>query len=283
MATSSAAPGKPIAAKLIAIAASAVVAVSIDLTAPAEFEPGLLYLPTIMLTAWHFGAAAACSLSLLMASIRLLGATDLSRTVIGWTAFSWFCSYFVIAMLTVLLRRSIWRERRLARTDLLTGLANREALHERIDAELNRCRRQGFPLSLAYIDCDRFKQVNDQHGHVVGDRVLQVAAAAMKRGTRNYDLVARPGGDEFAVVLPETGSDEARAVTERVREMLAGLMRDNNCDVTFSMGVATFIDGPPSAKEAIQTADELMYAAKQEGKNGVRYQTIQAELPSDAH
>jgi diguanylate cyclase (GGDEF)-like protein len=254
--------------------ALAAAAVSLDLLTPTSFEPGLLYLPVIVLTAWRFRIPVAIWLSLSVALIRLIGTPNLMAPAIVWSVCSWFSVYFLIVLLAVLLRRSIERERRLARTDTLTGLANRTALLERIEAELNRGRRKGTPLSVAYIDCDRFKQINDRHGHAVGDRVLQQIAAAMNQSTRNYDLVARTGGDEFVIVLPETAAEETHVVVERIQENLSQLMRDNNWDVSFSIGAVTFLESPSSADDAVRAADALMYAAKQAGKNGAHFDVV---------
>jgi diguanylate cyclase (GGDEF)-like protein len=274
MVTATKTPNRPTATAVFTMCALAAAAVSFDLLTPTSFEPGLLYLPVIVLTAWYFRIPVAIGLSLLAAIVRLIGTSNLMAPAVIWSVCSWFSVYFLIVLLAVLLRRSIERERQLARTDTLTGLANRTALLERIEAELNRGRRKGSPLSVAYIDCDRFKQINDQHGHAVGDRVLQQTAVAMKKSTRNYDLVARPGGDEFVIVLPETAAEETRVVIGRIQDNLNGLMRENNWDVSFSIGAVTFLESPSSAEDAIRAADELMYAVKQAGKNSARFDVI---------
>jgi diguanylate cyclase (GGDEF)-like protein len=270
-------PNRPTVAAVIAMCTLTAVAVSFDVLTPVSYEPGLLYLPIIVLMAWRFRISVAIGLSLLVVPIRLIGAGNPLAPAIIWSACSWFGAYFLVVLLTVLLRRSVDRERQLARTDTLTGLANRTALMERIEAELNRGRRKGSPLSVAYLDCDRFKQINDQHGHAVGDQVLKQSATAMKKSTRNYDLVARIGGDEFVIVLPDTAAEETRIVIGRIQEDLTQIMRDDNWDVSFSIGAVTFVEFPSSAADAVHAADELMYAVKQAGKNGARFNVVGAE------
>ncbi|MBT4864051.1 MAG: GGDEF domain-containing protein [Planctomycetaceae bacterium] len=270
-------PNRPTVAAVITMCALVAVAVSFDVLAPVSYDPGLLYLPVILVVAWRFRIPVALGLLLLVTPIRLIGAANPLASEFIWSVCSWLGVYFLVVLLTVLLRRSVERERQLARTDTLTGLANRTALLERIEAELNRGRRKGSPLSVAYIDCDHFKQINDQHGHAVGDRVLEQTATAMKKSTRNYDLVARTGGDEFVIVLPETAAEETRIVIGRIQDDLSQLMRDNNWDVSFSIGAVTFVEFPSSAADAVHAADELMYAVKQAGKNGVGYSVVGAE------
>lgn len=261
----------PFSVLVVAVCVMTAAAVCIDLLTPSSFELGLLYLPAIMLAGLRLGLPAAASVSLIAVFTPLLGrATGISAASVC-SALTWLGTYAAIVALAESLRRSDARQRRLARTDLLTGLANRTALLERSGGELNRCGRSGAPVTVVYLDCDDFKQVNDRLGHLTGDRLLQTVADTLSTNIRSYDMAARPGGDEFVILLPDTSTDQARGVVERIRDNLLIAMRANNWNVTFSIGVATFCEPPPSADELIRAADELMYAVKRAGKNGVQF------------
>ncbi|HLM56720.1 MAG TPA: GGDEF domain-containing protein, partial [Pyrinomonadaceae bacterium] len=149
--------------------------------------------------------------------------------------------------------------------------ANKRHFVELAEAELGRARRHGHPFSVAYMDVDDFKLVNDHLGHSAGDRLLKSVAETIRRDVRSIDVVARLGGDEFAVLMPETDGRAARAAVERLRDRLAFAARQQGWPVTFSIGVATWDEPPPSVDEVLRRADELMYAAKRGGKNSVRH------------
>jgi diguanylate cyclase (GGDEF)-like protein len=166
------------------------------------------------------------------------------------------------------------RAEALSVTDDLTGLYNSRYLHQVLRRESKRASRSGRPLSLLFLDLDGFKSVNDRHGHLCGSRALVEAAAVIKRCARETDVVARFGGDEFAVILPDTGSEGAVAVADRVRERIFAhpfLDEDSlNVHLTTSVGVATLPDVAASAEELLKAADVAMYFVKDSGKNGVR-------------
>jgi diguanylate cyclase (GGDEF)-like protein len=165
------------------------------------------------------------------------------------------------------------RAEALSVTDDLTQLYNSRYLSQVLRRETKRASRSGRPLSLLFIDLDGFKAVNDRHGHLVGSQALVEAAAVIRMSARETDVVARFGGDEFAIVLPDTGSDGAMAVADRVRELVAShrfLHRDGlNIALTVSVGVATLPDVSISADGLIHAADTAMYWVKDRGKNGI--------------
>jgi len=166
------------------------------------------------------------------------------------------------------------RAEALSVTDDLTHLYNSRYLNIVLRRETKRSSRTRRPLSLLFIDLDGFKNVNDCHGHLSGSRALVEAASVIRGSARETDIVARFGGDEFALVLPETGAEGALAVGERVRERIAShhFLAGDGLDIrlTVSVGVSTLPDVAASADELIHTADAAMYRVKERGKNGIQ-------------
>lgn len=159
-------------------------------------------------------------------------------------------------------------------TDDLTRLYNSRYLNQVLRHETKRAARSGRPLSLLFIDLDGFKAVNDTHGHLCGSRALVEAAAVIRSSARETDVVARFGGDEFALVLPDTGAEGAYAVGERIRDRVAAhtflAAGQINVRLTVSVGLATFPDVANSSEQLVQAADGAMYRVKRLGKNGIR-------------
>ena len=166
------------------------------------------------------------------------------------------------------------RAEALSVTDDLTHLYNSRYLNQVMRRETKRASRSGRPLSLLFIDLDGFKAVNDTHGHLFGSRALVEAAAVIRQSARETDVVSRFGGDEFALVLPDTGGEGAYAVGERIRERIAAhrfLVGDGlDIHLTVSIGVATLPDVAASAEELMHAADKAMYMVKDSGKNGIQ-------------
>ena len=163
---------------------------------------------------------------------------------------------------------------RLSVTDSLTGLYNSKRFFDVIDAELNRARRYGRRLSLAFLDIDDFKSFNDTHGHLEGDRLLREVARVIRSECRENDLAFRYGGEEFTIILPETDVEHAVVVADRIRSRVAETLlrlRDGATDGrTVSVGVSAFTEDVSSIKDLIDRADKAMYRAKLAGKNQVR-------------
>jgi len=159
----------------------------------------------------------------------------------------------------------------LSNTDPLTHMANRRCLMRTLIQEFQRSQRANHPLSLIMADIDHFKAINDSYGHQQGDVVLKAVAETIRGHLREYDLAARFGGEEFALVLPETDRLHATQVAERIREMIGRLKFDGALDglkMTISLGVATHPDKIiKNVEDLIRLADDALYAAKREGRN----------------
>jgi two-component system, cell cycle response regulator len=189
------------------------------------------------------------------------------------------------------LRAANERNRILSVTDPLTGAFNRRYMMEQLPRELERCRRYGNPLSVIMCDVDHFKQVNDVKGHSAGDDVLQQFVARMQRSIRaTSDWVARLGGEEFLIVLPETGFHGAMIVAEKIRAIMTSVpfvTREGDVVATSSFGVAsTELHGPDLAMKSetlIRAADQCLYTSKQSGRNratGIEIPTVHAQSAS---
>src|SRR5215470_12101046 len=161
-------------------------------------------------------------------------------------------------------------------TDPLTGLYNRRLFGESFEKELNRARRYTQPLSLVILDLHRFKEVNDKHGHPRGDEVLRATAATLKKALRTSDSAFRIGGDEFALLLPQTDSQQALALSRRVETVFAEMLRPLQIEVAVSMdhGIAIFPQDAEQADQLIRIADERLYRQKHDNHkktvNGAR-------------
>lgn len=162
---------------------------------------------------------------------------------------------------------------RLTIQDALTRLHNTRALTEFLDREVTRSGRHGRPLSVLMFDIDRFKGINDTHGHLCGDFVLRELAGCVRETVRKEDLLARSGGEEFVLVLVETGAEEARAAAERVRGLVEAhpfRFETTPIRLTVSVGVATTAGDPAvTPTDLLRIADERMLQAKREGRNRV--------------
>jgi diguanylate cyclase (GGDEF)-like protein len=171
------------------------------------------------------------------------------------------------------LDRALRRVEELALTDPLTGVRNRRCFMQVAALEFERATRHGRPMALVLIDVDHFKQINDRHGHQMGDQSLIDIAQACQRTLRRTDLLARFGGEEFIVLLPETGQREAVRLAERMREAVHTDLRlpdhPSTGAVTISLGAVALSRATPTLDLLIQAADQALYDAKRSGRDRV--------------
>lgn len=172
--------------------------------------------------------------------------------------------------------------RQIASTDHLTGALSRRAWNERAGVEIARAKRYGRPLSLAILDIDHFKRVNDRYGHPAGDIVIQSIAELCTVSLRQSDLFGRLGGEEFVLLMPETMPDEAYAAVERIRIVFSKNPHHlgEPVYVTVSIGLASLADGDPGLASLLDRADKALYEAKAAGRNRTMSAEMQDSLSS---
>lgn len=190
-----------------------------------------------------------------------------------WNTLIRLAFFVIITLLLSALKRTTEREREFARIDNLTGAVNPRFFYDLAQMEIDRFQRYEHPFTLAYIDLDNFKTVNDQFGHPTGDQVLRIVASSARKYLRKTDVIARLGGDEFALLLPETNEESARVALSKIQDGLLEEMRLGNWPITFSIGVLTCSAAPHTTEELVRMADELMYSVKHDSKNSIKYST----------
>lgn len=251
----------------------------IDYLTGAELSFSIFYLLPILSITWFLNKTWGIVLSVFGATIWI--ASDIySHAVYSnffipyWNGFVRF-SFFMIFTFLVSWTKTGWdMEKKLARTDPLTGVRNFRSFYEMAELELERAVRHNSIFSIAYMDLDNFKTVNDTRGHSVGDRLLRLVAEIMTDNLRKIDIAARLGGDEFVVLLPDADEDSAVVVLDRIRKKLLEAMESNGWPITFSIGIATFHRAPGSVNQMIKEADAVMYDVKSSGKNRIASKAV---------
>ena len=241
-----------------------------------EISLSFLYLVPIALATWYVNTRVGyivTSVSVLTFIFSNWAAGEAySQEIIRFWNGSTRLVIFVLAIwLMQEFKRALTHERMLSQTDPLTGIANTREFYQQINAELARANRSKRPISIAYIDLDGFKQVNDSLGHRAGDRLLRIVAQTFQATIRKTDLVGRLGGDEFAILLPNTDQAGATCIMQRLNHTFREQMKQLHMEVTLSAGVISFATIPASVDEMIHKADRLMYQAKSSGKNDILY------------
>lgn len=249
-----------------------------------EISLTILYLGPVAIASWYGNRNHGFLISLLSAStaaiVDLAAGHPYSYAIIPfWNGVALFAFFMIGAGLLDMLRARLHLEHQLARTDALTGILNSRAFVEHMGYIIALAKRDKAPLSLAFIDLDDFKQINDRHGHSEGDRVLLTVGETLRESIRRTDTAARLGGDEFVLLLPVTDAAAASTLVDKIRERLVRKLARHVSSVTCSIGVVTFLSPPENADEAIRVADMLMYRAKDHGKNAVIFETCSR----DAH
>jgi diguanylate cyclase (GGDEF)-like protein len=246
------------------------------------FSIALFYVLPVSLVAWLLGRRAAIFVSLASAAGHLLteqmqGHLDARPSILYFNSLAWLGGFLFVTYFVSALRRSHDHERELARTDDLTGVINRRSFFEASQQEINRARRHKHPFTVAYMDVDDFKLINDRYGHSIGDTVLRSVSQTIKNNIREIDVVARLGGDEFVILMPETDEAAAQAVVERVLRNVTHKISEYGWPITFSIGVVTWTTPPRTVDVMLKQADDAMYEVKNSGKNQVTHLKLSGE------
>ncbi|MBX3412895.1 MAG: GGDEF domain-containing protein [Pirellulales bacterium] len=255
---------------------------TLDYATGDQLDLSVFYLPMVAVTVWVAGFRASLWVALLSSVLWLLDDFVVPQVPLPglfkfWQSVMRFIVFASFAGTIGQLRIVLDREKAQARRDALTGLLNVRGFFEAAETELARARRHRRPISIAFIDCDNFKRVNDLLGHATGNELLASIGKSLAGSTRGSDLAARMGGDEFVILFAETCAEHVRAALDKSLAQLAAIMLEHDWPVTFSVGVASFPTAPDTVDELIRAADDLMYEAKRSGKNSIQELDIGAQ------
>jgi diguanylate cyclase (GGDEF)-like protein len=250
----------------------------VDYITGVEISLSIFYLAPILFITWKMGRKAGILMSVFGAIIWFISdnvTTHYSHFLITyWNTLVRLGFFLITSFMLSKFKGELEKEKELGRIDAQTGVSNSRSFYEIASTEIERSKRHRHILSVAYIDLDDFKSINDSTGHSTGDQLLHQVAFIMKQSLRRIDVTARVGGDEFVVLMPETRQETAKIVIERLQNNLLESMRSNGWPVTFSIGVVTFTAPPKSVNDLVKEADNLMYRAKEGGKNRILYEKL---------
>ena len=260
---------------LVSLSLIAVIGLVDYLTGP-QMAFSLFYLLPISLLTWVAGGVYGFILSVASAIVWFIadlaaGGTYSNPLILYWNTAIRLSFFIIVTWLLSLQKRTLEHVKELAQEDSLTGAANTRRFSELVNEEIQRTRRYQHPFSVAYLDLDNFKAVNDGFGHSVGDQVLTTIVKQARQELRKVDTVGRLGGDEFAILMPETDQAAAMEAITRLQGRVLDEMQRHNWPVTFSTGVLICHIAPESSDELIKCADDLMYAVKNSSKNSIRF------------
>ncbi len=250
-----------------------------------EMSLSVLYLFVVAGIAYHAGLAPGIIVALASVSCWTLAEGMTGMPYTRWYAPFWnsivrLTTLMAIAFGLWFLKRQKLRIERMAHFDPLTGAMTRIFFNELAEIELRRATRYKHPFTVAYIDIDGFKGVNDRFGHQAGDQLLRLVARTIADNVRSTDCVVRMGGDEFVVLLVETDFHSAKTCLEKLQSQLLEAVKSDHVKVTFSVGAVTYESPPGSIQEMVGLADKRMYAVKKSGKNRIEHEVYRTDAAS---
>lgn len=244
------------------------------------------YLVPFFLLSWYVGRTAGVWLSALTAlawiAVHIGFGVPLTAMLL-WNALVRLALFVAVTYGVTGLKNGALRERELTRADGLTGIANVRHFIELANREIARAHRNQQPFTVVYLDIDRFKDVNARFGHTIGDDLLRGVAQTIRDCIRETDVLARIGGDEFILLLPETGLEPAQAACRKVQQKLRDYAALHDWPVGFTLGVLTCLQPPAcTPQELIKLADDLMDSARKEGKDRIKHDILNQPSPQPA-
>ena len=251
----------------------------IDYLIVIDISLSILYLLPISFNSWY-GKRWFSIILILISTVgwfvaELAAKSNIYLPILIWNTTVRLVVFSVVAYLISNLKSSYEREKHLAQNDGLTEIVNRRFFWEILQTECNRSLRYKRTFTLAYFDLDNFKEINDRFGHQTGDKLLKLVAQTSRKQIRSFDTIARMGGDEFALLLPETNYENAKPVLDRLQQHLMEAIEAYSSIVSFSIGAITFLALPNSVDEILETADSLMYEVKKSGKNRIEHRLFE--------
>jgi diguanylate cyclase (GGDEF)-like protein len=246
----------------------------LDYFTGSELSFSFIYILPIMLAVWYGGQRIGLIISFVSIATWLLAELSIGQDyshplILAWNTLIRLALFLLVVRLLLSMRDKVTTLSSLASVDPLTGLFNRRYFLEQLDRERARVRRYPEIFTVAYIDLDNFKYVNDTHGHAMGDDLLQVIGSTIQENLRESDICARLGGDEFVVFFPALGDESAIQVMQDLHQELLRVMNEYSWPVTFSVGMVTYKKPMNNIREMVHKADELMYKVKKSGKNNI--------------
>ncbi|MCW8825281.1 MAG: GGDEF domain-containing protein [Gammaproteobacteria bacterium] len=244
----------------------------LDHISGSELAFSVFYTLPIALSAWYCGRNRGVIIAAIAAILWLIADISMenrysSEWVPYWNVTIRFSMFLLISFLVSTVRELLDEEENLADIDSLTGIFNRHAFIEKLNIELERSHRYPGHFTLAFIDLDNFKYLNDQMGHHVGDEALVTVSRTIDAYTRHTDICARLGGDEFVTLLLNTEFEDSSVILKNIHNKLTEAMKNRSWPITFSIGAIT-VDAPcGSGSELMKESDALMYAVKKSGKS----------------
>lgn len=265
---------------ILLIALIAVIIISIaDYFTGYKLSFSIFYLIPILMIVWFRGAWKAMIIAIIgsVAWFYVDIASGHSYSyplILLWNVVLKIILFTIIAILFGKAKKEIELEKKLSRLDILTGLDNKRFFMEKAKNEKNRSLRFKRPFTIAYMDIDNFKQLNDVFGHGKGDILLQDLGKIIKKNIRTYDIAARLGGDEFVILFPETDKKQAQEAVNKIKTCVEEVLRKHMDSLTLSIGVVTVTESTHNIEGILKIADDLMYSVKNNSKNGIEYETL---------
>jgi diguanylate cyclase (GGDEF)-like protein len=251
----------------------------IDKITGSEISFSIFYLIPIIFVTWFSDrwvgifVSGASAMAWLMADL-MVGQIYSLWIIPYWNSIMRFGIFLVNVYLLSKLKGALELEKTLSRIDSLTGIANGKYFIELVNSELIRSNKNNLPFTIAYMDLDDLKIVNDRFGHNEGDIVLLTVAGIIRNNIGTIDTVGRLGGDEFAILFPGMGAEKSQGIIPKIHKSLLDAMLENKWGITLSVGVGTFKGANFSVEEILRLTESLMYSVKNAGKSGIKYEVF---------